>query len=152
MNKIFGKAPGGRGDGPGLFAAEWVAIFAEAGVLDDGARGRPGRPRARQTRIGRFLARNLDREVRIDVDGRPALAATLRRVEAGQRRRRYYFEIAFEGGDHDPRRSQARPQRPRRRRIRSRAEPPVGMWIRTGHAPAGATSPAPGLATTEVWD
>ena len=83
----------------GLPAAEWLSSFRSAKVEIerlDAAKS----ARSRATIIGNFLARMLDREVPIEVDGR-AGKATLRKSTGRARAKLYFFEVAFDDGGSD---------------------------------------------------
>src|SRR5689334_10814994 len=103
---------------PGLIPSEWEDLFRKAGIQVDALDAAKSH-RARATLLGNFLAQNLDREVPIEVDGRPGMAR-LRVADAGKRQRRYYFEIRWETGTPpDPRadpETDGEPPAPTRRR------------------------------------
>lgn len=81
----------------GLPPADWLEFFRSAKVeVDrlDAAKSRQGQI----TVAANFLARMVDREVRIEVDGRTG-TATLRVAPGRSRRKGYYFDIVFDEED-----------------------------------------------------
>jgi hypothetical protein len=134
----------------GLTPGEWEDLFRRAGVQTDALDGNKSH-RSRATLLGNFLARNLDREIAIEVDGRTG-TARLRAADAGKRQRRYYFEVTWDGtgpavntpgrgpgGGRSASTSEGATEPPRRRKHRKtrradRAEP----------AAAGVEVPPPG--------
>jgi hypothetical protein len=78
----------------GLAAAEWLNVFRGAKVeterLDSA-----NSARSRATIIGNFLARMVDRQVSIEVEGRTG-RARLRSATGRSRAKLYYFEVAFD--------------------------------------------------------
>jgi hypothetical protein len=85
------EATAGADQGRGRVPGQWEECFRKAGVQVDTLDGAKSK-KSRETSIGRFLGRNLEREVPIEVDGQPG-RARLRCVDAGRRQRRYFFEI-----------------------------------------------------------
>jgi hypothetical protein len=137
--------------GTGLPASEWLNIFRAAKVEVerlDAAKGEQGRA----TVIGNFLARMVNREVRIQVDGRTG-KATLRSVPGRSRQVRYYFEIAWDEDQHgadadgddaplrtsDKTRSATKTRRDEERNPKQQRESPIDRSRTTGFAPAGNT-------------
>ncbi len=147
-----------QGTEPGLPPGQWEDLFRKARIQVealDAARSR----RARETLLGHFRARNLDREVPIEVDGRQG-KARLRAVDAGRRQKRYFFEVSWDGeGPPDPRdrpAPDAPPSTPargptaeppaRRPRPKERAGPPLAAVA------AGLPGPARnGSGNAEDW-
>jgi hypothetical protein len=78
---------------PGLAAAAWDSLFRTSGAKGE-ALATAKSNQARSTIIGQFLRLNLGRPVRIQAQGRPALAQ-LREVGLGHNRRGYFFEVAW---------------------------------------------------------
>jgi hypothetical protein len=134
--------------GAGLPAGEWLNIFRGAKVEAerlDAAKSAQGRA----TILGNFLARMVDREVPIEVDGRTG-KATLRTAPGRGGKKLYWFDVAFDGdwpGDDIP--SPSDNGAPRKR------QPAVAKKPATEprNSPIDR-SPAPGLATAgngEAW-
>ena len=102
--------------GAGLPAGEWLNIFRGAKVEAerlDAAKSAQGRA----TIIGNFLARMVDREVRIEVDGRTG-KATLRTAPGRGNKKVYWFDVIFDGdqpGDGDDTQSPSGNGAPRKR-------------------------------------
>ncbi len=90
----------------GILPSEWEELFRTTGVQFD-ALDQAKSQRARATRLGTFLAKNLGRVVPVEIGGRPA-KAKLCASAAGKRQKRYYFQIQWEDeprtgvSDHDP--------------------------------------------------
>jgi hypothetical protein len=146
-------------DEVGLLPGHWEDLFRKAGVqveVLDAARSH----RARATLLGNFLARNRDRVVPIEVDGRPG-TARLCASDAGKRQRRYFFVVTFE--DEEPSDSRPAPdlddaplgpdrdipgRRPGRRMRRTKAaEKPAGLATVGTAAPPGRD----GAGNEEDW-
>ena len=84
----------------GLSPSEWEPLFRAAGILVPDPSIATSQ-RARDTVLGSFLAKNLNREVPVEVDGMQG-RARLRVADAGQRRRRYFFEITLDDSAEPP--------------------------------------------------
>jgi hypothetical protein len=141
----------------GMLPSQWERLFRMANVEVE-ALDKAKSHRSRATLLGNFLARNLDRMVPIEVDGRPGKARLLAE-DAGQRQKRYYFEICWDGdgppglrdgpGPDDQSRTStqgnaADPPR-RRRRAKERISQPVS-------AAGNATHPGrSGTGNEEDW-
>ena len=80
---------------PGLSAKGFEDIFQKAGVLADGLDGAKSAA-AKATRIGKFLAPNVGREVPISVNGRSGKAKLcMSQVRSNQKL--YHFEVRWDG-------------------------------------------------------
>jgi hypothetical protein len=83
-----------RPAGLGLRASEWLSIFHGAGVETERLEATKSE-QGRATIIGSYLARMVNREVRIEVDGRSG-KATLRTGPGRGGKNLYWFEVAFD--------------------------------------------------------
>ena len=82
---------------PGLPAREFENIFRKAGVLADGLDGAKSAA-SKATRIGKFLAPNVGREVTISVNGRTGKAKLC--MNTGRAKQKlYYFEVRWDDPD-----------------------------------------------------
>lgn len=78
----------------GLATGEWERYFQHAKVATDKLNNDKS-TKSKATTMGTFLARNVDREIPIEVRGRIG-KATLRKVEGRSRKVRYHFEIVWD--------------------------------------------------------
>ena len=128
--------------------ADWLEFFRGAKVEIDrleAAKSRQGQV----TVAANFLARMVDREVPIEVDGR-AGKATLRVAPGRSRRKVYYFEVVFEdddqsGSDEDANdgpqplggKTIASRKRPRMEEKTTERDNPINRSPALGYVPAG---------------